>query len=86
MKPHDSNEDFSINAFWNKVVFDSKPEPVLDDSNDSKIRIPLRTLNLNSNIFNEFPPTSTKPSKVRILSFFIEEAYFNECLSRYFNK
>lgn len=61
----EGNDDFCINTFWNKVTFDTNPKNSKFEDSDSKIRIPLRTLNLNSNIFNEFPPTSKILSKVR---------------------
>ena len=50
-------DDFSINAFCRKVVVDSDPVALTREDSNSKIRISLRTLNLNSNISNEFPPT-----------------------------
>lgn len=54
----DNFDDFSINAFCKKVVVDPNPAPLTREDSDSKIRIPLRTLNLNLNVFNDFPPTS----------------------------
>jgi hypothetical protein len=58
MRPQVDNEEFSINAFCNQVVVDAIPQSSCDydDNEDSKIRIPLTRLNLNSNRFREFPP------------------------------
>jgi len=46
-------------------VFDTNQKSEDSKCSDSKIRIPLRTLNLNSNIFNEFPPSSIKTTKLQ---------------------
>lgn len=58
MRHQEGNEEFSINAFCNEVVLDAMPQSsdFYDENEDSKIRIPLRSLNLNSNMFREFPP------------------------------
>ena len=65
LQPNETFDDFSINAFCKKVVVDTEPPVLTKEDSDSKIRIPLRTLNLNSNCFNEFPPTSENVPEVR---------------------
>lgn len=59
-------EDFSINAFCSKVVVDPNPLSVNGDDSNSKIRIPLTSLNLNSNFSNEFAPTLEEVPEVSI--------------------
>jgi len=60
------NEDFNLNKFWSQVNLDFVPEfPLLNtDSDDKKIKIPLRSLDLNLNDFNKFPPASRKHKKI----------------------
>lgn len=59
------NEDFNINAFWSQIVIDPIDEcPLKNSSNDdSKIKIPLRALNLNSNVYDGFPPSAKRQKR-----------------------
>lgn len=66
LQQNENFDDFSINAFCNKVVVDPNPASVSGEDSNSKIRIPLRSLNLNSNISNEFAPTLEEAPKVGI--------------------
>ena len=68
-KDQGTEDDFNLNSFCNKIVLDTIPNAVepCEPESDSKIRIPLSSLNLNSNNCNEFPPTQKqyKSSKRR---------------------